>query len=222
MNNESQTNHPIAVVALALSLLALCTSVISLLATDPATIRDRIVAIVHFLLGKNASQFVIDLPIVRLYAELWPMYLVFVVFLVAITYYEFKQQLIPDAVTIPGMVIGIGFVAGFRYISLIDALLGVVVAFGGLWAVNVYWVRTRGRAGMGAGDVKMQAMIGAFLGLQNSIAALILASILATIYAAAFRRRPFPEYLEFGPWLAIAALLCAVVPVSELLRRSTG
>jgi len=77
------------------------------------------------------------------------MYLVFVVLFVAIIYFEFKQEIIPDAITMPGIAIGIGFVAGFQFVSLIDALLGVVAAFAGLGALNAYWLRTRRRAAMG-------------------------------------------------------------------------
>ncbi len=217
LNNNSQTSRPIEICALIFSLLALCASLISLLAPGPATIWDRVVAIAPFLLSQGSARFVNELPIVRMYAVLWPMYLVFFVFLVAITYYEFRQQVIPDAVTIPGIVIGMGFVAGFRHISLIDSVSGVAFGLGGLWALNAYWVRTKGRVGLGAGIMKMQAMLGAFLGLQNSISALCLASILGAIYLVSFRRYA-SEPLEFGPWLAIAGLFCALVPVSAVLR----
>ena len=122
---------------------------ILLLAIGPATIRVGVSRLMEVLLGTNTSRFIAELPIIRMYSELWPMYLVFVVLFVAIIYFEFKQEIIPDAITMPGIAIGIGFVAGFQFVSLIDALLGVVAAFAGLGALNAYWLRTRRRAAMG-------------------------------------------------------------------------
>jgi len=218
VNNQSQPSRPLKAGPLALQLLVLCAGAILLLVTDFAAIRDQIISIARSLLSQSSLQFISHLPIVRLYEELWPVYFVFIVLLGAIAYYEFTGGIIPDAVTIPGMVIGLGFVAGFQHISMLESLSGLIVGVVGSWALNLYWLRSRGREGLGDGIGKMQGMLGTFLGLQNSIAALALASILATVYASTFRRGPFSKYLEFGPWLALAGLLCAIVPISEVFR----
>ena len=215
MNNRPKIYRRTALVALILGLLALCVIVIVLLVIDPPIVHSAYGAAWHFFVDSDPLLFVTSLPIVRTYIHLWSMYLVFCVLLATIIYYEVTQKIIPDAVTIPGIVIGLGFVLGFRHVSPIDALLGVLPVFWIYGAVNAIWLRTRGKVGMGAGDVKMMAMIGAFLGSMNLIIVLMLASILALIYAAKFRRRPFSENIEFGPWLAIAALFCAFVHISR-------
>lgn len=166
---------------MALSMVALCTGVISSLAADSTTIRDGITALLRLFFDRNVSGAAIDIPMGRWYKDLWPMYLVLFVFLVTNPYCEFKQQTIPDAITLPGIAIGIAFTACLRHISLIDCLLSVAVTIGAFWALNWYWQRSRGRIGIDAGDVKMIAMIGAFLGLHNSIAAVGIASTFGVI-----------------------------------------
>ena len=93
------------------------------------------------------------------------------------------------------MVIGIGFAVGFRHLSLTNCLLGIVGVFWAFREVNSYWLRTRGKIGMDTGDVKMIAMIVAFLGVVDGIATLAIASSFAATYAATIRRRPYSENL---------------------------
>ena len=111
-------------------------------------------------------------------ADIVPVLLVFVVLLGTIAYFEFRFQTIPDTVTVPGIVIGVGFVLGFEYITFVDSIAGVAIAFGGFGVLNAYWLRRRGRIGISAGDIKMVAMIGAFLGLVNAAAVLVVASMI--------------------------------------------
>ena len=220
MDNNSRATSLRAVTGLTFSVLAFCAGMIALLATDPTIIFESIDEFLDLHIGKRVFRFVDDLPFFRFYETMWPMYLVFVVFIVVIPSYEYKQRTIPDVVTIPAMVIGLGFAVGFRHLSLTNCVLGIVGVFCVFRALNSHSLRTRGKIGIDTGDVKMIAMIVAFLGVADGIATLAIASSFAATYAATIRRRPSSENLAFSPWLAAAALLLMLIPTSYVLDQS--
>ena len=122
---------------------------------------------------------------------------------VVIASIDLERQLIPDRITLPGIVVG--FLTSFlgTRVSWIDALLGILVGGGILFAVVVL-----SGGGMGGGDMKLGAMIGAFLGYKLTLLALFLAVILGGFVALGLlstgirgRKDPIP----FGPFLAVAA-----------------
>lgn len=123
--------------------------------------------------------------------------------LVAIAGIDLEHQLIPDRITLPGIVVG--FVTTFlgTRVSWLDSLLGVLVGGGILFAVIVL-----SGGGMGGGDMKLGAMMGAFLGYKLTLLALFMAVILGGAIAlgllsAGIRGRKDP--IPFGPFLATAA-----------------
>jgi leader peptidase (prepilin peptidase)/N-methyltransferase len=142
---------------------------------------------------------------------LTPQFLVSFAFLsalIVITFIDLDHQIIPDAISLPG--IGVGLLSslfldepGWR-----SSLVGIVVGGGILWAVAEGYYRLTGREGMGGGDVKLLAMIGAFLGWQAVPLTLLLASLGGTLVGVAVMtvsgqgsRTPIP----FGPFLAAGA-----------------
>ncbi|HXG04521.1 MAG TPA: prepilin peptidase [Candidatus Binatia bacterium] len=127
--------------------------------------------------------------------------------LVAITVIDLQHQVIPDVITLPG-VVG-GFVANLALgrIGWLDAALGVLVGGGIFWVVLQGSLLILGQEGMGGGDVKLGAMLGAFLGWQATLVAVFLAVVGGGLVALvllglnlAGRKDPIP----FGPFLAAA------------------
>ena len=89
--------------------------------------------------------------------------LMFAAAMVALFVIDLEHQLLPDAITLPGIVVGL-VASLFLPPGFVDALIGVVAGGGFLWLVGEAYYRYAGQEGMGGGDVKMLAMIGAFLG----------------------------------------------------------
>jgi leader peptidase (prepilin peptidase)/N-methyltransferase len=127
--------------------------------------------------------------------------------LVAITVIDLQHQVIPDAITLPGVVVG--FVANFVLgrIGWLDSVLGILVGGGIFWVVLQGSLVVLGQEGMGGGDVKLGAMLGAFLGWQATLVAVFLAVVAGGLVALALlslgrarRKDPIP----FGPFLAAA------------------
>jgi leader peptidase (prepilin peptidase) / N-methyltransferase len=125
--------------------------------------------------------------------------------LVAIAAIDLEHQVIPDRITLPG--IAVGFLSSFlgTRVSWLESLLGIIAGGGILFAVILL-----SGGGMGGGDMKLGAMIGAFLGYKLALLALFVAVILGGVVALALlstgiRRRKDP--IPFGPFLAIGGAL---------------
>ena len=135
----------------------------------------------------------------------------FLLALLAVAWIDLDTQTIPDVVTIPG--VGLGLAASlFAPPGLAGALLGAVCGGVSLWLVGALYERATGVPGMGGGDVKLAAMMGAFLGVGGVFGAIFLASLAGSIFGMLLiargkgsRRTAIP----FGTFLAPAAIaLC--------------
>ena len=135
--------------------------------------------------------------------------LVFCSAMVVLFVIDLQHRLLPNAITLPG--IGVGLAAalvlepGWR-----AALLGVVVGGGGLLLVAEVYYRLRHEEGLGMGDVKMLAMIGAFLGWQPMLVTLLLASLLGSIVGLGMLVSGLGDSkyaLPLGSFLALAAVV---------------
>ncbi len=126
---------------------------------------------------------------------------------------DLRHHLLPNVITVPGIVVG--FV-----LSLLRpapgwkaSLIGLIAGGGVLFAISEGYYRLRGVEGLGMGDVKMLAMIGAFLGWQLMLVTLILASFAGSIIGLgviASGRGGMKAALPFGTFLAVGALVAAV------------
>jgi leader peptidase (prepilin peptidase) / N-methyltransferase len=128
---------------------------------------------------------------------------------------DLEHQILPNEITLPG--IAIGFICslilppGWRS-SLIGLFVGGVFPF----LIAEAYLRIRGREGMGMGDFKMLAMVGAFLGWPLVWVTLILACILGIVIgggALLISRRGMSTRIPFGTFIAVAALVCAYAGV---------
>lgn len=135
---------------------------------------------------------------------------VLVATLLVVTFIDIDHQIIPDVITYPGIVIGFlsSFVLG--NITYKESLLGIVLGGGLLLLVaSGYYLLTK-KEGMGGGDVKLLAMIGAFLGWKAVIFTILVGSAIGTVLGIAMAvRTPGGRKLAipFGPFLGLGALL---------------
>jgi leader peptidase (prepilin peptidase)/N-methyltransferase len=144
--------------------------------------------------------------------------LVFLSALIVLAVTDLRERLLPNAVTLPGIVAGIAF-SLVAPPGLTSALLGVVI--GGLvpFLVGEIYHRVRGIEGLGMGDVKMLAMIGAFLGAPLALLTLFAASFLGVVVGVPLiiltRDRHYP--VPLGTLLAASAFAAAFVgqPILE-------
>lgn len=133
--------------------------------------------------------------------------------LVALFVIDLEHQILPNAITLPGIAAGLLF-ALVAPPGPIDALLGTAVGGGVLYAIAAGYYLLRREEGMGMGDVKMLAMIGAFLGWRLVLVTLVLASCAGSIVGLAVmatERGGLRYALPFGTFLAVGALAAMLV-----------
>jgi leader peptidase (prepilin peptidase) / N-methyltransferase len=141
--------------------------------------------------------------------------LVFTWSLISLTVIDIKHQLLPDHITLPllwlGLVLSVtGFGTG---VSAADAIIGAAAGYLLLW--SVYWIFRlfTGREGMGYGDFKLLAALGAWLGWQQLISIVILSSLagaLVGIVLAIVAGRDKNIPMSFGPYLAAAGFIALI------------
>jgi leader peptidase (prepilin peptidase)/N-methyltransferase len=144
---------------------------------------------------------------------------------------DLHERLLPDAVTFPGLLVGLGLslfvpvgdgtatwllhwvqhsLRSKPITSLLDALLGAATGGAILWIIGEGYFRLRGREGMGLGDAKMMLMAGAFLGLRLTFLTLLLGSLFGSVIGGLYmiaRKKQRDFELPFGLFLGMAAIL---------------
>ncbi|TAN59749.1 prepilin peptidase [bacterium] len=142
-------------------------------------------------------------------AELF-VYFTFVSALIVITFIDLDLQIIPDVISLPGIVIG--FVASFflPWPGAVNSAIGIIGGGGVLLLVALVYLKLTGTDGMGGGDVKLLAMIGAFLGWKGALLTLFAGSLIGALAGGVViltsgksSKHPIP----FGPFLAAGALI---------------
>jgi leader peptidase (prepilin peptidase)/N-methyltransferase len=126
---------------------------------------------------------------------------------------DLAHTIIPDAITLPGIVVGLGTSLWLTPVGLRNAFLGVVFGGGLFLLMAILSVVILKREGMGGGDIKLIAMLGAFLGWQAVLVNIFLAAVLGASVGLTLilvRRKGRREPLPFGPFLAIGAVLAMV------------
>ena len=137
--------------------------------------------------------------------------LVFGCALIVLFAIDLEHHLLPNAITLPGIVAGFAF-ALLTEPGWLDSLLGILLGGGVLYAIAEGYYLVRHEEGMGMGDVKMLGMIGAFLGWQLTILTLVMASFAGAfigLLLIALRRGDMKYALPFGTFLALGAALAA-------------
>jgi len=139
-----------------------------------------------------------------------PIYFVFTAALLAVIVIDIYHKIIPDSISLPGIVIGFACSFVNPVITWQNSGIGLFIGGGVLYAVAAgYYLFTR-REGMGGGDIKLLAMIGAFLGWQSLPFVVFGSSVLGAIIgigAMARQKKGGKTMIPYGPFLSIAALV---------------
>ena len=138
--------------------------------------------------------------------------LLFACMLVVLFGIDLEHHLLPNVITLPGIAIGL-IASAVLPPGLVDALIGLVAGGGVLWLIGEAYYRFSGHEGMGGGDVKMLAMIGAFLGWKLVIVTLVLSSFAGSIVGVAIivvKRGGLKYALPYGTFLALGALVASL------------
>ena len=131
--------------------------------------------------------------------------------LLVITFIDLDHRIIPDVISLPGTILGLAFsfVPGFP--RPVDSVVGVAAGAGFLFLVLYAYEKIMGEEGMGLGDVKLLAMIGAFLGWQALPVTILVSSMTGSLVGVGYALikgesvRKFP--VPFGPFLALGAIV---------------
>lgn len=137
-------------------------------------------------------------------------YFLFSAALLAVIVIDFYHQIIPDVISLPGIIIGFALSFANPLISWQDSGLGLILGGGSLYAVALGYYLVTKREGMGGGDIKLLAMIGAFLGWQSLAFVIFGSSVLgalAGIGAMIKQKKGGQAVIPYGPFLSGAALL---------------
>ncbi len=130
--------------------------------------------------------------------------------LIALTVIDCDTQLLPDSITLPLLWFGLAFNLFGAYVDLPSAVIGAMVGYLSLWSVFWLFKLATGKEGMGYGDFKLLAALGAWLGWQMLPVVVLLSSVVGATVGIGLiissrhgRNTPIP----FGPYLAIAGLI---------------
>lgn len=144
--------------------------------------------------------------------------------LIAIFFIDYDFQIIPDSITLPGILIGLGISLIPEGIGIVQSAIGMVVGGGSLYLMAILGEFLFKKEAMGGGDIKMAAMLGALVGWQKVILIFItssfiglFASLLLMLISARLRKE---RVIPFGPFLAAAAIV-AVVYGDKLIQLYT-
>lgn len=142
--------------------------------------------------------------------------IVFTWFLIAMSGIDIDHQLLPDSLTLSLLWIGLVLSlltqadASVLFIEPRDAIVGAVIGYGVLWLVYQAFLLATGKQGMGFGDFKLLAALGAWLGWEALPMIILLSAVAGTVWGVlmiALKKQQQGQAMPFGPWLAIAGWL---------------
>lgn len=136
--------------------------------------------------------------------------MVLTAFLIAMTFIDADTQLLPDNLTLPLLWLGLALSLKGTYIPVADAVIGAMIGYLSLW--SIYWIfkLLTGKEGMGYGDFKLLAALGAWLGALNLPVVILLSSVVGLVFAIVMRfnaKLAKGQAMPFGPYLACAGWL---------------
>lgn len=135
--------------------------------------------------------------------------LVFVFALVALTFIDFDTQLLPDDITLPLLWLGLALNIKYGFTDLTSAVIGAMAGYLVLWAVYWLFKLVTGKEGMGYGDFKLLAAIGAWFGWQLLPAVILLSSVVGSVIGIGLillKGKTRQTAIPFGPFLALGGI----------------
>jgi len=136
--------------------------------------------------------------------------------LVVITFIDLDHQIIPDVISLPGIPVFFLLAWLVMGVPFWESLFGILIGGGFLYLIAVGYELLTKREGMGGGDIKLLAMIGAFLGWKSLFFVVFMSSILGALVGVALiasRGKDMKYAVPFGPFLSIAAVMYLFVGV---------
>ena len=130
--------------------------------------------------------------------------------LVVITFIDIEHQIIPDEISLSGIVIGFLLSFFIKDHNWLNSLLGILLGGGSLLLVAYLYQRLTGKDGMGGGDIKLLAMMGAFLGWKSVPFIIFTSSLVGSLIGVSImllQKKDSKLAIPFGPYLAFGALL---------------
>lgn len=153
--------------------------------------------------------------------------------LIVITFIDLDHLIIPDIITLPGMLVGLSLApffmsplgdqlpfhldylvrhAGPYLTGFLNSLIGLILGGGPLLAIGWIWEKLRHVEAMGGGDVKLMGMVGSFLGWKGALLTIMLGALAGSVIGVlliALNRHKMGKYIPFGPFLAAGAVSSA-------------
>jgi leader peptidase (prepilin peptidase)/N-methyltransferase len=130
--------------------------------------------------------------------------------LVVITFIDLEHQIIPDEISLSGIVIGFVFSFFLPWQNWLNSLLGILLGGGSLLLVAYGYQWLTGKEGMGGGDIKLLAMMGAFLGWKSVLFIIFASSLIGSVVGITMmlvQKKDSKLAIPFGPYLAFGAVL---------------
>lgn len=182
---------------------------------------EALVAVLFLLVWLKFGMVPGDRPIGLVPVTDWPLVLVYWLLasgLVVGTFVDFEHMIIPDRISLGGIVAGIGLSALLPAMhgaaamkdSVFASALGAAAGWGSLWAVAIVGQLIFRKEAMGFGDVKLLGAIGAFLGWRGVLFTIVGSSLFGSVVGLALvctGRRAMQSRIPYGPYLALAALV---------------
>ncbi len=159
--------------------------------------------------------------------------MVFCSALIVITFIDFDHQIIPDTITLPGILVGVSIAPIFlsalneplpfdlghliphaspHLIGFLNSVIGMLCGALPLLVIGWIWEKLRHIEAMGGGDVKLMGMVGAFLGWKGALLTIMIGSLVGSVTGLALimlKRHQMDKVIPFGPFLALGALVTA-------------
>jgi len=137
-------------------------------------------------------------------------YFSFIAALLVITFIDIDYHIIPDVISLPGILLGFAAAFFIPTLNWMDSLIGIMAGGGSLYAVAWGYERISGKEGMGGGDIKLLAMIGAFIGWQGVLLTIFMGSAIGTLVGLIdmrVKKKDMKMRIPFGPFLALGAII---------------
>ena len=143
----------------------------------------------------------------------FPLYFIYMVFaaaLLCVSFIDLKHQIIPDVISLPGILAGF-IVSFFSYhVTWLHSLIGILIGGGILYIVALLFEILMKKEGMGGGDIKLLAMIGAWLGWKAVPFVILVSSLTGLLLGGAslvLSKQGIRSRIPFGPFLSLSALI---------------
>ena len=136
-------------------------------------------------------------------------YCIFTGILIVVSVIDLYHRIIPDEFSLSGIVLGLLLTISLGLIPWWDSLLGVLIGGGAFLTVAVLYEKISGNEGLGGGDIKLLAMLGAWLGVKSILALILISTTLGSIVGVGlmvWKGKDMKAAIPFGPFLAIAGL----------------